>query len=126
MSTVIAHVVTDDAGHAVRQVLRVFFSPSLVDWAAVDDGCIDGAGKTGHRGKVSAEGKSEIRGLRVADLPRFANDAEHNLVAFDRQRRRTFSGAGNVIGEDRNAEALSQSQTDRMKVHFVSIHPGFR
>jgi Homeodomain-like domain len=31
--------------------LHVFFSQSLVDWAAVHDGCIDGAGETGHRGK---------------------------------------------------------------------------
>jgi hypothetical protein len=33
--------------------------------------CINGAGKTGHRGKVSAEGKSEIRGgVSTGVLPR--------------------------------------------------------
>jgi hypothetical protein len=74
-------------------VLRVFFPPSLIDWTAVHNGCIDSARKPCHRRKVAAERKSEMRDLAVADLPRFVHDTEDNLVAFDRQRHRTFTRA---------------------------------
>src|ERR1700734_375290 len=116
-----AHVVADDARHAKGQVLRVLFSPSLIDWTAEHDGGIDGARKPGHRRKVAAEGKSEMRDLSVAELARLIHDAEHELVTFDGKWDRTFTRPCNVEAQDRNAEALGQCNVDRVQTHFVGI-----
>src|ERR1700677_2865891 len=116
-----AHVVTDAAGHDEREVLRVFFPPSLINWTAIHYCCIDRAGKSGHCREVAAEGKSEMCDLAVAELARFFHDPEHELVTFDGKWDSTFTRACNVEAQDGNAEALRQCHVAGVQTHFEGI-----